>query len=111
MNEELKKYLFDIKTSIEFIHEYLGPQRIFSQYQADRKLRRAVERELEIVGEATNNLLKIEPTIGITAARKIVGLRNRIIHAYDAVDDPMIWDIVVNHLPLLEKEVTMLLKA
>lgn len=109
MDEDLKKYLFDIKTSVEYIHEYLGTKRSFSHYQSDRKLRRAVERELEIIGEATNNLLKIAPNIAITAARKIVGLRNRIIHAYDAVDDPMIWDIVVNHLPLLEKEVKGLL--
>ena len=101
--------MFDVKTSIEYIHEYLGPKRNFVQYQSDRKLRRAVERELEIIGEAINNILKATPDITITDARKIVGLRNRIIHAYDAVDDPMIWDIVVNHLPLLEKEVKLLL--
>jgi len=35
---------------------------------------------------------------------------NRIIHAYDAVDDNMIWEIVVKHLPLLKKEVEALLK-
>ena len=110
MNEDLKKYLFDIKTSIEYINEYLGPKRNFAIYQSDRKLRRAVERELEIIGEAANNILKSAPDITITDARKIVGLRNRIIHAYDAVDDPMIWDIVVNHLPLLEKEVKILLE-
>lgn len=51
MNEDLKKYLFDIKTSIEYIHEYLGPTRNFTQYQSDRKLRRAVERELELSGK------------------------------------------------------------
>ena len=101
--------MFDVKTSIEYIREYLGPKRNFVQYQSDRKLRRAVERELEIIGEAINNILKATPDITITDARKIVGLRNRIIHAYDAVDDPMIWDIVVNHLPLLEKEVKLLL--
>ena len=111
MNEDLKKYLFDIKTSIEYIQEYLGPKRNFAIYQSDRKLRRAVERELEIIGEAANNILKTTPDIAITDARKIVGLRNRIIHAYDAVDDPMIWDIVVNHLPLLGKEVEALLEG
>jgi uncharacterized protein with HEPN domain len=110
MNEGLKKYLYDVKTSIEYIHEYLGARRSFSKYQSDRKLRRAVERELEIIGEAMNNLLKIEPDIAITAARKIVGLRNRIIHAYDAVDDPMVWDIVINLLPFLAEEVEGLLK-
>jgi uncharacterized protein with HEPN domain len=49
--------------------------------------------------------MKIEPDISITNKEKIVGTRNRIIHAYDSVDDIMIWEIVINHLPLLKKEV------
>lgn len=52
MNLETKKYLFDIKTSIESIYEYLGTKRDFSEYQKNKLLRRGVEREIEIIGEA-----------------------------------------------------------
>lgn len=109
MDEEVKKFLFDIQLAIHYINEYLGEKRYFEAYISNRQLRRSVERELEIVGEAMSKLLKIEPDIPITKARKIVDLRNRIIHTYDAVDDAMIWDIVINHLPLLENEVSSLL--
>jgi len=72
-------------------------------------MRCSVERELEIIGEATNRILKLQLDIEITSAVKIVDQRNLIIHAYDSIDDEMIWGIVVNHLPKLKKEVAGLL--
>jgi len=36
---------------------------------------------------------------------QIIGLRNRIIHAYDSIDDTVIWAIIIKHLPSLKKEV------
>ena len=71
---------------------------------------RAIERELEIIGEATNKLLKINLTLKITSARKIVNLRNRVIHAYDAVDEMLIWKVVVKDIPILLFEIEQLLK-
>ena len=110
MQHNIKKYLFDIKVSIGSIEEYLGVKRDFNVYKQDKLLRRAVERELEIIGEATNRILKIDSTIAITDARKIVDLRNWVIHAYDSVDDIIIWGIVVNHIPRLKKQVEELLR-
>ena len=104
------KYLHDILESITYIGEYLGKRRSFEIYTNKRQLRRSVERELEIIGEAMNNLLKLDPNISISDSRKIVGLRNIIIHAYDSVDDALVWDIIENHLPLLKTEITELLK-
>jgi uncharacterized protein with HEPN domain len=69
-----------------------------------------VERELEIIGEAVNNLLKINPAIPISFARIVVDLRNRIIHAYDNVNDTLIWKIIMKDIPLLLQEVQQLLK-
>ncbi|MEA3451801.1 MAG: HepT-like ribonuclease domain-containing protein [Bacteroidota bacterium] len=74
-------------------------------------VRQATERNFEIIGKAVNNILKIKPDILIESARRIVGLRNRLIHAYDAIDDANIWAIIVNHLPVLKKEVIDLLKT
>jgi len=76
MKREIKKYLYDIKTAIESINEYLGDKRDFFEYQNNKLLRRAIEREIEIIGEAMNNILKIEPDINIENARKIVDTRN-----------------------------------
>ncbi len=74
-------------------------------------LRRAVERNIEIMGEAMNSLLKDNPTIPITNARKIVDARNYIIHGYDRLSADILWSIVIDHLPLLHDEVAQLLAS
>ena len=64
---------------------------------------------LRLWGEAMNQVLKINPDISITAARKVVDTRNFVIHAYDSLKPDILWGIVINHLPLLKKEVSILL--
>jgi len=105
-----KKLLADIVQAILSVDEHLEGKRIFSEYKASKTKRRAVERELEIIGEAVNKLLKINPTVEISYARMIVDLRNKVIHAYDNVNDIVIWNVVVNHLPVLQAEVEKLLE-
>ena len=80
MKREVKKYLFDIKTSIESIFDFLGEKRDFFEYQNNKLLRRGIERE-------------------------IVDTRNWVIHGYDKVDDVVIWGIISIHLPKLKKEI------
>ena len=109
MELKIQKYLLDIKTSIESINLYLGEKREFTEYQSNKFLRRAIERELEIIGEAASQLLKLDPNIEIDNARKIVDLRNWVIHSYDNVDDIIIWGIVCNHLPKLEAQIDKLI--
>jgi uncharacterized protein with HEPN domain len=72
-------------------------------------VRRSVEREMEIIGEATNRLLRLKPEIKITSANRIVDQRNLIIHAYDAINNEMIWAVIIKHLPKLKTEVEQLL--
>lgn len=110
MQLEIQKYLFDIQTSINSINEYLGDKRNFFTYQNNKLLRRGIERELEIIGEAANRILKIDPSVKIDNARKIVDLRNWVIHGYDKIDDVIIWGIVSKQLPLLKIQVDNLLK-
>ncbi len=109
MKDELKKLLFDINEAACSIFEYLGEKRDFSEYNANKMLRRAVEREFEIIGEAMNSILKIDPEFPITSARKIISLRNLIIHGYDQVDSAIIWGIISRDLPSLRNEVAQLL--
>lgn len=74
-------------------------------------LRRAVEREFEIIGEALNKLHQVSPDIDISSKQKIVAMRNRVIHGYDKVDDEIVWGVILKHLPILKKEVTLLLST
>ena len=111
MKDEVKKYLFDIKISIESIYKYLDDKRDFFDYQNNKQLRRAVERELEIIGEAMNNILKIDNSLTIENSKLIIGVRNRIIHGYDKVDDIIIWGIISKYLPDLLIDVEKILQS
>lgn len=109
MNRESKKYLFDIIISINSIEQFIGENKDFLFYQNNKLLRRGVEREIEIIGEAMTRLLKINPKLDIKNARQIIDTRNWVIHGYDKVDNTIIWGIVSNHLPKLKSEVKALL--
>ena len=73
------------------------------------KTKRAIERNIEIIGEAMNRILKSNAQIPITNSRKIVDIRNRIIHGYDAESYDIIWGVVIKYLPILQSEVEVLL--
>jgi len=71
-------------------------------------LQRAIERNLEIIGEAMNRILKIDENISIQDVKKIIDTRNKIIHGYNQVDNIIIWGIVIKYLPILKSEVEKL---
>jgi uncharacterized protein with HEPN domain len=108
---DIKACLKDIEQSIIEIYEFLPAKRDFFEFQKDLKTRKAVERNIEIIGEAMDRILKAEPDFPIGDSRKIVDTRNRIIHGYDSVSDDIIWLIVNKHLPTLEQQVKELLKT
>jgi len=110
MQREIKKYLFDIKISIDSVFEFLGDLRDFNVYLSNKLLRSGVERHLGIIGEAVNKILKLDATIDLEDARKIVNLRNWVIHNYDKIDDAIVWGIINKQLPVLKKQVDELLK-
>jgi len=110
MDLEIKTWLQDIDRSIEEIYSFLPPKRNFFEFQNDLKTKKAVERNLEIIGEALNRVLKERPDIKISDSRKIVDTRNRIIHGYDSVTEDVIWLIVIKYLPILKMEVQQLLR-
>ena len=108
--KDIKIFLTDIERSISEIFDFLPENRNFLEFQKDMKTRKAVERNIEIIGEAMSRILKIDPQIPITASRKIVDTRNRIIHGYDSVSEDVLWLIIVNYLPNLEKQIKELLE-
>ncbi|MBP8849136.1 MAG: DUF86 domain-containing protein [Breznakibacter sp.] len=109
MTEKGLKYLSDILQAIELIEEFTESIPNYGDYVSDLKTQSAVERQLGIIGEAVNKFDLIEPDIYIENSRKIVGFRNRLIHAYDAVDTSMVWVITKRYLPLLKEEVSKIL--
>ena len=112
MDDRIRKYLEDILFSIDEIDNYFAvlPKK-YDEFLDNMLLRRAIERNIEIIGEAMSRILKSDSTIIITNARKIVDTRNYIIHGYDSLTVDILWSIVVNHLPLLKTEVSDLLKS
>jgi uncharacterized protein with HEPN domain len=110
MDNEIKTWLFDVLQSIEEVESYfLDNPKIFETYIKDIKTKRAVERNIEIIGEAINRILRKDRTFILANAQKIIGTRNRIAHGYDKISDDLIWSILINHLPKLKVEVQELL--
>ena len=112
MDHEIKTWLFDILQSITEIESYFDNKpKKFENYSKDIKTKRAVERDIEIIGEAINRILKKDNNFVIENAIKIIGTRNRIIHGYDKISDDLIWSIVINHLPKLKAEIISMLES
>ena len=108
MDERILKWLYDIKIAIDEIDGYFENQeKDFIQYQKNVMLKRAIERDLEIIGEAVNRILKKDKSFEdrISNAKAIISLRNQVIHAYDNISDENIWSILINYLPKLKSEI------
>jgi uncharacterized protein with HEPN domain len=111
MDNEIKTWLFDIFQAIEEIESYFAEKPMqFKDYLSDIKTKRAVERDLEIIGEAVNRIINRDENFQLENVQKIIGTRNRIIHGYDTISDDLIWSIVVNHLPKLKSEIKVLIE-
>lgn len=112
MDEQVIKSLIDISKSIDNIDLFCSSRtKEFKTFCEDVCFRSAVQWEIAIIGEAMNRILKIQPDIQITSARRIVNTRNYLIHGYDSLREDLIWAIVINHLPLLKTEVQRLIES
>jgi len=111
MDDRVKKYLEDILIAIDEIDIFFEmlPKR-YDVFVDSLLLRRGVERNIGIIGEAMSRILKTDNSISITNARKIVDTRNYVIHGYDTLTTDILWSIVINHLPQLKSEIEELLK-
>jgi uncharacterized protein with HEPN domain len=110
MSNQTKKLLFDIATACNEIASFIaGKTR--DDYLQDRQLRRAVERDLEIIGEAMSQLRMLDRTTfeRIPEASLIIGMRNRLIHAYANVNDQMVWDAATQDVRTLSRVIQSLL--
>lgn len=110
MNNKYYQSLQAILTSIDNIENFIGTPKIYENYESNLQLQQAVERNLEIIGEATKRLVDINPEIQISHTRAIINTRNKIIHGYDEIENVQIWGIILKYLPVLRTEVSVLLE-
>ena len=111
MDEYIEKYLYDVLNAIEEVEAFFdGQPKMFGNFQHDILRQRAVERNVEIMGEAINRILKINPDFPLPHARAIINTRNRVIHGYDSVTLEFLWGLVVKHIPALKEDVLNLIK-
>ena len=110
MDEKITKSLKDILASIGNIELFCSSRpKEYKTFCEDICFRSAIQWEIAIIGEAMNRILKVEPNIPITSARRIVNTRNLLIHGYDSLREDVLWAIVINHIPVLKSEVLRLI--
>lgn len=110
MRLETRKYLYDIQCSVALLREFTT-DKTFADYECEAMLRAAVERKLEIIGEAVAQLAKLDQPVAarISEYSRIISFRNMLIHGYADVDDRLVWDVVETKLPVLNHEIGVLL--
>ena len=106
MPRSLQMYLTDVRMSIEAIEEFTR-DKSQQDFEREQILRSAVRGELMLIGEAISQMLHHFPETGerVGNARRIVDFRNLLIHDYGAVDDVILWSIVVESVPKLKAEI------
>ncbi|MDL2208700.1 DUF86 domain-containing protein [Parabacteroides sp. OttesenSCG-928-O15] len=110
MDEYIESCLNDILISIEEIESYFKKETmLYAIFKNDILRQRAVERNVEIIGEAINRILKREPTFQLPNSRAIIDTRNRVAHGYDSVTPEFLWGLIIKHIPVLKVEIEKLL--
>lgn len=110
MQPDTRKHLFDVIRAVEEVERFLqGTNR--EAFLGNRLLQVAVERELEIIGEALNRICRCDSATfaKIEQGSKIIGMRNILAHGYDVVDYRIIWDTLQNDFGPLQKQIRYLL--
>ena len=110
-HREPEKYLYDMLSSCEFLLEFTDNKTV-ENYKNDRAFRSAVERELQIIGEALISLEKVAPSVAtrIPEYQNIIGFRHVLVHGYDSLDPMTVWNVIEMKLEVLTPIIKSLLK-
>lgn len=108
MSRKAKKYLFDIAQSItDILETHLKGIESYEEYEMNKTVRRAISKELEIIGEAARRLQQME--IHLSQSDALINRRNTLIHQYDDFKDETIWRYIHDNLHLLKLEIDQLM--
>lgn len=111
MPHDPNKYVHDMLDSARFLQIFTEGKSL-QDLREDRGFRSAVERELQIIGEACSVLERVAPGIAgnISEYKRIIRLRHILVHGYDVIAPDVIWEIVTNKIPILVPELDALIK-
>ena len=102
--------MIDVLNAINEVESFFADRpKLFQEFQNDMLRQRAVERNIEIMGEAINRILKANPEFQLTNAKAIINTRNRVIHGYDSVTTEFLWSLIMKHIPALKNDVENIL--
>lgn len=100
MDETSLKHYYDAREAARAIRRFAAG-RSYDDYCTDEMLSSAIERKFEIIGEALARIRRQRPDdlrlIGKWPA--IIGFRNILAHAYEHIEDAVVWGIVTEQLP------------
>ena len=108
MNKALRvpDYLGHILEAIERIEEYVSDMDEMA-FLVSKLVQDAVIRNIEIIGEASNNIQRVDPAFAAQQDnipwQVMYAMRNRVSHGYDKVDFEMVWKTICNDLPDIYK--------
>lgn len=110
MPNDPRKYLHDMRQAIQHVQDF-SKGKSFSDFQDNALLRSGIERQLEIIGEALNQLQRTAPEMAskIPEHRRIIAFRNVLVHGYATLDVRLVWGVIESKLPQLSMAVDDLL--
>lgn len=109
-SKDPRVYLQDILDAIARIEHYSGGDRII--FLSDEKTQDAIIRQLSIVGEASRRIsAEMRKEFSEIPWRKIVALRNIIVHEYSAIHMERIWTVIEKELPNLKDAIEIMLRT
>lgn len=112
MRVEILKHLYDIREAALAISKFIQGKS-FDDYQKDELLRSGVERKFEIMGEAMNRIYRVDADVlhQIRESRSIISFRNILAHAYDSIDNRIVWAIAEEDMGELLQDVDNLIES
>jgi uncharacterized protein with HEPN domain len=110
LERDPKAFLWDAREAAALIAQFTAGKSL-ADYDRDKLVRSAVERQFEIIGEALSNLAKIDPASAakIAELRDVIAFRNILVHGYATIDNERVWRVVQDDLPRLQSDLTGLL--
>ena len=110
MHPDSAKYLWDVRYAAALVERFIAGKG-FDEYASDLLVKSAVERQLEIIGEALNALHKVDPELAkrVPDSSQIIAFRNILIHGYAVIKHERVWTVANESVPILLNAVQALL--